>query len=270
MPVRHRLHVVKSVFRHQHVSRLAKPIFLTVDTVTDTLNVCHVVKYISSTHNVCKVFSSTHNSISIPIQVYCPENNNNIANSCHPLTNLLFSSEIKPSTSSLTSNLNFSECTFSLPEISSSRIYHHVSSSVKFSLFFVILFNAILLHQPLQNVLIFNILTDFTLFLLVCLKSYYKTCGTMTFCVKQHENLLWFLYDSFLTCNVLKITCSISMEFRLNFKVFILITICLVLCRKNKTFVVKFCPKGSFCIKPCESLSFVVHFILFAVCITFC
>ena len=171
VPVRHRLHVVKSVFRHQHVSCLAKPIFLTVDTVTDTLNVCNVVKHVSSTHNVRKVFPFTHNSISTPRQVCCPENNNNnIANSHLPLA-------------------NFSECTFSLPEISCSRIYHHVFSSVKFSLFFMILFHAMLLHQPLQNVLIFNILTDFTLFLLVCLKFYYKTCSTMTFYIKQHENL---------------------------------------------------------------------------------
>ena len=172
--VRHRLHVVKSVFRHQHVSCLAKPIFLTIDTVTDTLSVCNnVVKYVSSTHNVFKVFPSTHNSISIPRQVYCLENNN-IANSRLPLINLLSSSETKSSTSSLTSDQNFSECTFSLPEISCSRIYHHVSSSVKFSLFFMILFNAMLLHQPLQNVLIFNVLTYFTLFLLVCLKFHYK------------------------------------------------------------------------------------------------
>ena len=135
VPVCHRLRVVKSVFRHQHVSCLAKPIFLTVNTVTDTLNVCNVIKCDSSTHNVRKAFPTTHNFISIPRQVYCPENNNNIANSHLPLTNLLSSSEIKSSTSSLTSNLNFSECTFSLPEISCSRIYHHVSSSLKFSLF---------------------------------------------------------------------------------------------------------------------------------------
>ena len=272
--VRHRLHVVKSVFFcHQHVSYLAKPIFLTVDTATDTLNVCNVVKYVSSTHNVRKVFRSTHNSISIPRQVYCPENDNNIANSHLPLTNLLSSSETKSSTSSLTLNLNFSEWTFSLPEISYSRIYHHVSSSVKFSLFFMILFNAMLLHQPLQRVLIFNILTDFTLFLLVCLKFYDKTCGTMTFYIKQHQNLLCFLFDSFLTCNVLKITGGIPMEdFSLNFKVFTLVTTCLVFCLKNKTFVVtvqKFCPKGSYWIKPCENLSFLVHFILFVICITF-
>ena len=107
VPVRHRLHVVKSVFRHQHVSSLAKPIFLTVDAVTDTLNVCNVVKHVSSTHNVRKVFPSTYNPISIPRQVYFPENNNNIANSHLPLTNLLSSSETKSSTSSLTSNLNF-------------------------------------------------------------------------------------------------------------------------------------------------------------------
>ena len=93
----------------------------------------------------------------------------------------------------------------------------------------------------------------------------------MTFYVKQHENLLWFLLDSFLTCNVLKITWSISMELSLNFKVFILITIYLVFCLKNKTFVVtaqKFYTKGSYWIKPCTSLSFLVHFILFTSCIT--
>ena len=78
VPVPHHLLVVKSVFRHQHISCLAKPIFLTVDTVIDNLNVCNVVKYISSTHNVRKVFPSTHNSISIPRQVYCPENNNSM------------------------------------------------------------------------------------------------------------------------------------------------------------------------------------------------
>ena len=130
---------------------------MTVDTVTDTLSLCNVVKYVSSMHNVCKVFPSTHNSVSIPTQVYCPKNNNNIANSHLPLTNLLPSSETKSSTLSLTSNLCFSECTFSLPEISCPRIYHHVFSSLKFSLFFMLLFNAMLLHQPLQNVLIFNI-----------------------------------------------------------------------------------------------------------------
>ena len=235
--MRHCLHVVKSIFRHQHVSCLANPVFLTVDTVTDTLNVCNVVKYVSLSHHVHKVFPFIHNSISIPRQVYCPENNNDIGNSRLPLTNLLSSSETKSSTSSLTSNLNFSKFTFSLPEVSCSRIYHHVSLSVKFSLFFMILFNAMLLHQPLKNVLIFNILTDITLFLLVCLKFYYKTCGTMTFCIKQHENLLCFLFDSFLTCNVLKITCNIPMEdFSLNFKVFILITTCLFVFLKNKTF----------------------------------
>ena len=95
-------------------------------------------------------------------------------------------SETKSSRSSLHSNLNFSECTFSLPEISTSRIFHHVTLPAKLSLFFMILFNAMLLHQPIQNGLIFYILTDFTLFLLVCLK--------MTFYIKQHKNLLLFLF----------------------------------------------------------------------------
>ena len=95
----------------------------------------------------------------------------------------------------------------------------------------------------------------------------------MTFYIKQHENLSCIFFDSFLTCNVLKITCSIPIEdFSLNFKVFILITTCLVFCLKNKTFVAmeqKFCPNRSYWIKPWESLSFLVHLILFAICITF-
>ena len=105
MTVRHCFHVVKSVVHHQRVFCLAKPIFLTVDTVTDTPN----VKYVTSAHNVRKVFPSTHNSKSIPTQVYCSKNNNNVANSHVPLTNLLPSSETKSSTLSLTSNLCFSE-----------------------------------------------------------------------------------------------------------------------------------------------------------------
>ena len=71
----------------------------------------------------------------------------------------------------------------------------------------------------------------------------------MTFYIKQHENLLWFLFDLFLSC-VLKITSSILMEdFSVNFKVFILITICLAFCLKTKALVVtvqKFCPKRSY------------------------
>ena len=111
-------------------------------------------------HIIFVKFSHLPIMLSIPTQDYCPKNNN-IANSHLPLTNLLSSSETKSSTLSLTSNLSFSECTFSLHEISCSRIYHHVSSSLKFSLFFMILFNAMFLHQPLQNVLIFNILPCF-------------------------------------------------------------------------------------------------------------
>ena len=54
--------------------------------------------------------------------------------------------------------------------------------------------------------------------------------------------------------------------------VFILIITCLGFCLRNERFVVtvqKFCPKGSYWIKPSETLSFLVHFILFAICITF-
>ena len=67
MPVYHRFHVVKTVFRHQHVSCQAKPIFLTVDAS----NVCNDVKYVGSTHDNHKVFPSPHNSISIPKHLSC-------------------------------------------------------------------------------------------------------------------------------------------------------------------------------------------------------
>ena len=66
MPVRHRLHVVKSVLHHQRVFCLAKPIFLTVDTVTDTPNVYNIVKYVTLIHDVRKVFPSSHNAVKYP------------------------------------------------------------------------------------------------------------------------------------------------------------------------------------------------------------
>ena len=95
-------------------------------------------------------------------------------------------------------------------------------------------------------------LIDFTLFLLACLKFYFKTSGTMTFYIKHHENLLHFISDLFLTY-VLQITSSVPMEdFSLNFKVFILIITCLVVSLQNERFVVtvqKLGPKGSYWIK---------------------
>ena len=48
-----------------------------------------------------------------------------------------------------------------------------------------------------------------------------------------------FFFNSILTCNVLKITCNFPMQdFSLNFKVFMLITIRLFFCLKNKTIAV--------------------------------
>ena len=102
------------------------------------------------------------------------------------------------------------------------------------------------------NTKCFNNFTDFTLFFLACLKFYFKRGGTMTYAIKQHK--IWFLFDSLLMYNVLRITCSIPMDdFSLTFKVFFHITICLVFCHKNKSFVVrvqKFCTKRSYWIKP--------------------
>ena len=105
------------------------------------------------------------------------------------------------------------------------------------------------------------------------MKFYYKTYGTITFNTKQHNKLSRFLLDSFLTCNVLELTCSIAMEdFSLNFKVFILITVYFVFHLKNNIFVLmvqKFCIKGSYWLKSCERFSVLVHFILFIICVIF-
>ena len=89
----------------------------------------------------------------------------------------------------------------------------------------------------------------------------------MTFYIKHDENLLRFIFDSFLTCNVLKITSSVPMEdFSLNFKVFILIITYLFFCLRNERFVVmvqKFCPKGSYWIKRSEAFKFLSSFYSF-------
>ena len=61
-------------------------------------------------------------------------------------------------------------------------------------------------------------------------------------------------------------------DFSLNFKLFILIITCLVFCLRNERLVVtvqKSCPKGSYWIKPSETLIVLVHCILLAICITF-
>ena len=61
-------------------------------------------------------------------------------------------------------------------------------------------------------------------------------------------------------------------DFSLNFKVFILIITCLVFSLRNERFAVtvqKCGPEGSYWIKPSETISFLVHFILSVICITF-
>ena len=78
-----------------------------VSTVNDTLNICDVLTYVSSTHDTRKFFPSTHNFISITRHVSCLENNNIISNTHRLLTSLLPLSETKSSPLSLTRNLNF-------------------------------------------------------------------------------------------------------------------------------------------------------------------
>ena len=81
--------------------------------------------------------------------------------------------------SPLISKLNLSARPSFPPGTLSPPIFQHVSSSIKVCLFLMTLFNAILLNQPTQYILVFNILTDIILFFLVYLKFCSNMNGTL-------------------------------------------------------------------------------------------
>ena len=155
--------------------------FIYLDTAR-SLNVCDVVKFVSSIHRPCRV---TH-VISNHRQAFYLE------------TNVLSSSITKSSTSYSTS---YPRCS---ALVVSSRNLQHISLSAKFRVFFLMLFNVTLLNQPIQNILVFNILMDLFLLLLVYLRFHFSMSDRLSFYFKQHKHLLKPSFDCFLTCSILK------------------------------------------------------------------
>ena len=141
-------------------------------------------------------------------------------------------------------------------------------------MFFMMLFSVILLNQLVQNILVFNILTDIISLLLVYLQFYSSMSDKLNFYFKQHKHLLKFLLDScFLTCSILKVTCNINInDFDLYFKIFTLLTDYILLCLTNKLFVdigYKHLLCGKYLNKSGVALSVLVHFRLFTTYLTY-
>ena len=148
------VNVVRSVFRH--VS-LVRPVTV------------YNAKSVNSAHHIRGVFPSVHCTTSIH-RHFSYRRHEKVTSFPLPSSNLLSSLGTKSHLSPLTSKLNLSPRPSSPPETSSPPNFQHVSSSIKICLFLMTLFNAILLNQPTQYILVFNILTDFILFFLVYLK----------------------------------------------------------------------------------------------------
>lgn len=87
------------------------------------------------------------------------------------------SSRTKPSPLYLTSNGRY-------PLVISSLILQHISFSVKFCILFMMPFNVILLNQPIQKVLVFDILTNLILLLLVYLRFNSSMSDRLNFYLK--------------------------------------------------------------------------------------
>ena len=119
-----RVNAVKSVSCNLRVSSLAKPMFIYLNTVR-SLNVCNAVKSLSSAHHTGRVFPVTHDVLS------------NHRQSFYPKINVLWSSRTKSSLSYSTSNPR-------------SLNLRHIALSAKFCIFFMMLFNVILLNQSIK------------------------------------------------------------------------------------------------------------------------
>ena len=121
--------------------------------------------------------------------------------------------------------------------ISSDIRHQHIPLSVKFCIFFMMLFNVTSLNQSIQNVLVFDISMDLILLLLVLLQYYSSMSDRLSFNFKQHKHPLKPSLDCFLTCSIIKATCNIIINyFGLHLKVFTLLTVYILLCLTNKIF----------------------------------
>ena len=122
--------------------------------------------------------------------------------------------------------------TFSLLVIWS-RNLQHISLSVKFCIFFMMLFNVTSLNQSIQNVLVSDISMDL-IFLLLVLLHYSSMSNRLSFNFKQHKHLLKPLFDCFFTCSII---CNIKINyFSLHLRVFTLLSVYILLCLTNKIF----------------------------------
>ena len=74
------------------------------------------------------------------------------------------------------------------------------------------LFNAILLNQPTQYVVVFNILTDIILLFLVYLKFCSNMSSTLIHYIKQYNHFVKLSLGCFITCIVFNTTCSIDIK----------------------------------------------------------
>ena len=90
-----------------------------------------------------------------------------------------------------------------------------------------------------------------------------------SFYFKKHKHFFKPLFDCFLTCSIIKVTCNININnFGLHLKVFTLLTVYILLCLTNKLFVdvaYKYLISGKYLNKSYMSLSVLVHFLLFTI-----
>ena len=169
------------------------------------------VKSVNSAHHVRGVFPFMNCTTSI-YQYFSYRRHGNVTSFLLPSSNLLSSSGMKFHLPTLTSKLNRSLRPSSTPGTSSPPNFQHASSLIKICLFLMTLFNEILLNQPTQYILVFNILTDIILFFLFYLKFCSNMSGTLIHYIKQLNHFLKLSFDYFITCNVFNITCCIDMD----------------------------------------------------------
>ena len=124
-----------------------------------------------------------------------------------------------------------------------------------------------LLNEPIQNIFVFDILTDLILLLLVCLRFYSSMSDRLNFYFEQHTHLLKPSLDWFLTCGILKVNCNININnFGLHLKVFTLLRVYILLCLTNKLFAdvaYKHLISDKYLNKSYKSLSVIVQFPFF-------
>ena len=70
----------------------------------------------------------------------------------------------------------------------------------------MMVFSVTLLNQPIQNILVFDILMDLILLLLVYLQFYSSLSDRLSFYFKQHKHFFKPSFDCFLTCSIIKVT----------------------------------------------------------------